>query len=212
MKTYVFQLKRRPYQLVYQVHYEIIYSYTDKTQPSLRHLGPVFLLFSYTLSWLQISWKLWRYSLGNFVPMRMTIWCFKPLSTILKSYRDDGGVDDERLCAMKCRKVSHERNSVFSGIWTQDLIFWSHFCTKIYLVGTILVISRWWRGSVEWSTVHSWVELCLHRDSNAGPRVPKSLLHQNIFCGYSLELSQWDNSNEYPQDIFRCKSLKLSSE
>ena len=32
------------------------------------------------------------------------------------------------------------------------------------------------------------------------------LLHQNISCGYSLELSHWDNSNEYPQDIFWCKS------
>ena len=52
MKTYVFQLKRRPYQLVYQVHCEIIYSYTDKTQPSLHSVASwacIFAVFLYPI-------------------------------------------------------------------------------------------------------------------------------------------------------------------
>ena len=31
-------------------------------------------------------------------------------------------------------------------------------------------------------------------------------LHQDISCGYSLELPPWGNSNEYQQDMFWCKN------
>ena len=33
-------------------------------------------------------------------------------------------------------------------------------------------------------------------------------LHENLSCGYSLELPQWGNSNEYPQNRFWCKLNK----
>ena len=32
---------------------------------------------------------------------------------------------------------------------------------------------------------------------------------QNIDCGYSLELSQWGSSNEYPQSMFVSKIRKI---
>ena len=40
--------------------------------------------------------------------------------------------------------------------------------------------------------------------------VPR-ILHisaQNIDCGYSLELPQWDSSNKYPQSMFFSKTRK----
>ena len=35
------------------------------------------------------------------------------------------------------------------------------------------------------------------------------VLHQNVFCGYSLELAHWGNSNEHPQDMFGAKITKI---
>ena len=32
---------------------------------------------------------------------------------------------------------------------------------------------------------------------------------QNIGCGYSLELPQWDSSNEYPQSMFLSRNKKI---
>ena len=49
----------------------------------------------------------------------MVIWCFTSLSTLFKSYQDNGRVN-ERLCARK--HCGHELNSTSRGIQTWDLV------------------------------------------------------------------------------------------
>ena len=50
-----------------------------------------------------------------------------------------------------------------------------------------------------------------HSDATAAditsfPKLIITILHQNVSCGYSVELPHWGNSNEYPQDMFWCKN------
>ena len=34
-------------------------------------------------------------------------------------------------------------------------------------------------------------------------------LHENTYCGYSLEAPQWGASNEYPQHVFSWRNKKI---
>ena len=60
-------------------------------------------------------------------------------------------------------------------------------------------------------TQGSWTSIALDKK---GSQIDIFLfLHENICCGYSLEVPQWGTSNEYPQHMFlwpnKKKNIKI---
>ena len=63
-----------------------------------------------------------------------------------------------------------------------------------------------------------FIQLAVHLHSSMGGAFFSSikiyfflLLHKNICCGYSLEASRRDASNEYPQHMFFCGEISKMS-
>ena len=52
-----------------------------------------------------------------------------------------------------------------------------------------------------------WV--LIRSDLLASDGYPQHILHENICCGYSLEVTCWGASNEYPQHMFSWRHKKM---
>ena len=60
-------------------------------------------------------------------------------------------------------------------------------------------------------TYHTYQEPYVSINHRSRSREYFLFFHKNISCGLSMELSHWDNSNDYPQVLFSCRSYPILS-